>query len=230
VPNIGKAALAEFIGTLGIVFVATAAATSGKVGLDATGVALASGLIVAVMVTATLAISGGHLNPAVTLGVLIAGKLDALTSAVYIVVQLLGAAVGALLTRALLPGVAYDAARGGAPALGPDFGAGKAIAVEAVVAFVWVFAYLRGSSGDEGDGHRSLGVTIGLLVVAGTLAFALYTGAAFNPARWFGPAFASGLWTNAHVWTVGPLAGGVVAALAHVAIGRTDGNRVEPAG
>jgi aquaporin Z len=218
-PSIGRAAFAESLGTLGLVFIGAGAVMSAGVGLDATGIALASGLAVAAMTTATLASSGGHLNPAITIGALLTKRVDALTATVYIVVQLLGAAVGAVLLRALLPGVVYDAAAGGAPALAPGYAVAKAIGVEAIVTFLLVITYLVAVGSGNERWQQAPGLAVGLLLAAGTLAFAPYTGAAFNPARWFGTGFASGRWGNWVVWAAGPMLGGVAGGLAYLGIG-----------
>lgn len=211
--SIGRAAFAEFIGAFGLVFIGAGATMSGGVGLDATGIALAAGLAVTAMMTITIATSGGHLNPAITVGALLAKRVDALTAAVYIVVQLLGAAGGAMLLRALVPGVVFDAASGGAAAVAPGYGIGKAIALEAVVTFLLVAAYLVMTDTSDEVPAWIPGFAVGATVIAGSLAFAPYTGGAFNPARWFGPAFASGEWSDWLVWTVGPLVGGAIASL-----------------
>ena len=95
-----KALVAEFVGTFALIFVGVGAIAADHIsggGLGLTGIALAHGLTIAVMVSATAAVSGGHLNPAVTFGALVTGKIEAGAAVGYVVAQCLGAVVGAAL-------------------------------------------------------------------------------------------------------------------------------------
>jgi aquaporin Z len=91
----------------------------------------------------------------------------------------------------------------------------KGIALEATMTFFLVFAYFGTLVDERGPGRSTGGLIVGLVVVFNVLAFAPYTGAAMNPARWFGPAFAAGVWTDWYVWVVGPVVGGGLAALVY---------------
>ena len=210
--SLGRSAFAEFLGTAGIVVFGAGAVITTTIGLEATGVALASGLAVAAMVATAFPASGGHLNPAVTIGLLATSRLDAMRAGVYVMAQILGAIVGAFVLRALMPGIIYDAAGGGVPALAPSFEAAKAAGIEALLSFFWVLAYIVGS-GRRRQGSHFVSLSIGLLVTAGVLVFGALSGAAMNPARWIGPAFAAGTWTDWYVWSAGPLVGGLVGAV-----------------
>ncbi|HEY2952821.1 MAG TPA: aquaporin, partial [Verrucomicrobiae bacterium] len=102
-PSLLKRCWAEFIGTFALIFVGIGAIYHlGAVPGGLLGIALAHGLTIAVMVSATGAISGGHLNPAVTFGILVGGKMDAAAAAAYWVAQLAGATLAAILAGALI--------------------------------------------------------------------------------------------------------------------------------
>ena len=210
-----RAAAAEFVATFALVSVGAGAVIATSLGLDLLGVALAHGLVLAVAVSVTGHLSGGHVNPAVTVGLWITGKIESSRAAVYVLAQLLGAVAAALLLRALLPGVLFDAAAGGVPALAPTLGSGRGIAIEALTTFFLVFAVFGTAVDDRGPWSKTAGLSIGLVVAFDIMAFGPYTGAAMNPARWLGPAFAAQRWADWYVWIAGPLVGGIVAALVY---------------
>jgi glycerol uptake facilitator-like aquaporin len=89
------------------------------------------------------------------------------------------------------------------------------VLIEAVATFFLVFAVFGTAVDDRGPLSKTSGLTIGLVISFDILAFGPWTGAAMNPARWFGPALASGSWSNAAVWIVGPLCGSVIAAVVY---------------
>jgi aquaporin TIP len=215
VENTGKAAVAEFVATFGLVFIGASAvilnASSGV--LDLTGVALAQGLVLAIMVSITAHLSGGFVNPAVTIGVWVAGKIPSGRAAVLIVAQLLGAIAGAYLVKFLFPPIVYDAGTGGATVLNSQIASGKGIVLEAVGTFLLVFAVFGTAMDERGPYAKTAGLTIGLVIAFDIMAFGPLTGAAVNPARWLGPALAAGAWDNWFVWIVGPVAGAIIAAV-----------------
>jgi len=174
------------------------------------GVALAHGIILAVMVSSLGAVSGGHFNPAVTFGLWIAGKIDATRGAMYVVAQLIGAAAAGVVLRLAFPD-AWQATNIGIPALGPGVSAATGIALEAIMTVVLLLAVF-GTAVDP-RGPKLGGLAIGLAIAADILVGGPVTGAAMNPARWFGPAIASGAFDNAYVWIVGPLLGAALAAI-----------------
>ena len=220
--GIGRAAIAELVATFTLVFIGAGAVVATNLGLDLVGVALAHGLALAIVVSVTGHLSGGHVNPAVTIGLWVTGKVGSSRAAAYVGAQLLGAVVGALLLRALVPGVLYDATAGGTPALAPTIGVGKGIGIEAVLTFFLVFAVFGTAVDERGPWSKTAGLTIGLVIAFDIMAFGPYTGAAMNPARWFGPAFAAGTWSDPFVWIVGPVAGGIVAAVLYRYVFMTD--------
>jgi len=175
------------------------------------GIALAHGLILMVMVSSLGAVSGGHFNPAVTFGLWIAGKIDAVKGGLYVVAQLIGAVLAGLTLRAVFPEAAWTPSHIGTPGLAANVSIGTAIGLEAILTVVLLLAVF-GTAVDS-RGPRIGGIAIGLAIAADILVGGPVTGAAMNPARWFGPAVASGFLDNAVVWIVGPLLGAAVAAL-----------------
>ena len=204
---------AEFIGTFALVFVGGAsimATQMARIEQPLLIVAAAHGLILAIMVTATMRISG-HLNPAVTLGFLAARRIDAMMGMLYIVAQLLGAVVAAYALRALFPHDVGVAARLGGQSLALDVSLTQGIFLEAIATFFLVFAVF----GTAVDPHAPKvgGFAIGLTVTAGILAIGPLTGGSMNPARSFGPALASGVFEAQAAFWIGPILGGLAAAL-----------------
>ena len=213
-----NALIAEIAGTFMFFFVgmgavatldraAAGGAVDGAAGLLV--VALAHGVVLAVLVSALGAVSGAHFNPAVTVGVWLAGQIPGRRALSYILAQLIGGLVAALLLRAVFPATV-------SPTLGlPSVGAGidpmTAVGIEAVLTLVLLTAVF-GTAIDP-RGPKVGGLVIGLAVAADILMGGPLTGAAMNPARWFAPAAVTGLWDNSFVWIVGPLIGAAVAAL-----------------
>jgi len=214
VESTGKAAVAEFVATFALIFIGASAVILNASGvLDLTGVALAHGLVLAIMVSITAHLSGGLVNPAVTIGLWVAGKIPSARAVVLIIAQLLGAVAAAYLVRFLFPGPAFDAGTGGVPALNSQIASGKGIVLEAVGTFFLVFAVFGTAVDERGPFGKTAGFTIGLVIAFDIMAFGPLTGAAMNPARWLGPALAAGAWANWYVWIVGPVSGAIVAAV-----------------
>jgi MIP family channel proteins len=230
-----NAVVAELAGTflfffVGIGAVATLdrAAGSGG-GLDpAAGlivVALAHGVVLAVLVSALGAVSGGHFNPAVTFGVWLAGKMPWRRGLAYVVAQLIGGLLAAWSLRLVFP--ATVSATLGTPALSADISPGAGILIEAVITLILV-TVVFGTAIDP-RGPKIGGLAIGFALAAGILVAGPLTGGAANPARWFGPAAVTGLWDNWYVWIAGPLIGGGIAALAYRYLFAPEANQA-PAG
>lgn len=213
--------VAELVGTFLFFFVgigavasldraaASGAALDGAAGLIV--VALAHGVVLAVLVSALGAVSGGHFNPAVTLGVWLSGKLPWRQSLAYVIAQLIGGLLAALAVRVVIP--ASISPTLGTPALGVGIDPFAGILVETVLTVILVTAVL-GTAVDP-RGPKIGGLAIGFAVAADIMMGGPLTGAAMNPARWFGPAAATGMWDNWYVWIAGPLLGGALAALAY---------------
>ncbi len=206
---------AEFIGTFGLVFIGGGAvvvneARSGALGL--TGVALANAMVLAIMVTALMRISGAHFNPAVTLGLWLNNKIDAKNAGAYVATQLLAAIIAALLVRALLPSVAGEITGYGTPRIAGDVDIIQAILIEAILTFFLVSAVFGTAVSSEAPSGIG-GFGIGLVLLFGILVGGPLTGAAMNPARAFGPALVAGEWVGQAAFWIGPLLGGAAAAL-----------------
>jgi len=206
---------AEFIGTFGLVFIGAGSvvvneARSGALGL--LGVAVAHGVVMAIMVTAFMRISGGHLNPAVTFGVWLANKIGAKDAGLYVVTQLMAGIIAALLVKALFPAVAGEVTGYGVPRIAADVDIIQAILIEAVLTFFLVSAVFGTAVSPEAPTGIG-GFAIGLVLVFDILVGGPLTGAAMNPARALGPAVAAGEWIGQGAFWIGPLLGGAVAAL-----------------
>ena len=225
-PSLGRRASAEFLGTLLFVFVGAGSVIAvSYLGVGVQGsallmIALANGLALAVAVSATMGTSGGHLNPAVTVGALIGGRIRAADALVYIVCQVLGATVAGFLLMASMPLAAGSAAAWGAPALGPQTAPLQGIILEAVTTFFLVMVVF-GTAIDRKGPHLG-GFAIGITVAFSALAIGPLTGAMLNPARAIGPEIVAGSFANWYVWWIGPIVGGALAALAYRYLIRMD--------
>ncbi|MBI4417373.1 MAG: aquaporin [Ignavibacteriales bacterium] len=211
-----KAWFAEFIGTFTLIFagvgsIAADHLTGGALGL--TGIALAHGLAIGVMISATMSISGGHLNPAVTVGALTAGKIDWKNAAGYVIAQCLGALVASYAVLVCVPSEALHAVNFGTPALARDVGVSQGLLTEIILTFFLMFV-VYGTAIDK-RAPKVGGLFIGLTVTLGVLVGGPITGGAMNPARHLGPALASGLTGHLWLYWVGPLVGAVIAATAY---------------
>jgi aquaporin Z len=173
-------------------------------------VALAHGIVLAVLVSALMAISGAHFNPAVTFGVWLAGKMAWRRAAAYVIAQLIGGLLAAWSLRLVFSATVSPTL--GTPALGSGVDAVGGIVVETVLTVILLTAVF--GTAIDARAPRIGGLAIGLAVAADVLMGGPLTGAAMNPARWFGPAAVTGLWDNWYVWIVGPLLGAAIVALA----------------
>jgi MIP family channel proteins len=205
--------VAEFVGTFALVFIGGAsiiavAATQLPGGLIA--VALAHGIILGVLVSATMRISG-HFNPAVTIGFFATRRIDAIMAGIYIAAQITAAIMAAYALKWLLPESLTSATRLGGQAISLDVSAGQAIALEAIATFFLSFV-IFGTAVDP-RAPKLGGLAIGLTIAADILAIGPFTGASMNPARSFGPAVASGIFEGQAVYWIGPILGAVLASL-----------------
>ena len=211
--------LAETIATGLFVFVgAGSVIASGIVSDGGTGsarlvaIAMGHGVAITLLVFATARISGGHLNPAVTFAAVLTGKMGPVKGAMYVVGQLVGAVIAALLLLYVVP----DATQGnlGSHGLGPDVTVGMGFTLELVMTFMLVFVVFATAMRSSSAGALAP-IPIGLAVLVIHLVAVPLTGAGVNPARSFGPAVAAGFWTDHWIYWIAPLAGGGLAALVH---------------
>ncbi|MBS4162920.1 Aquaporin TIP4-4 [Candidatus Protochlamydia amoebophila] len=208
--------LAEFIGTFTLIFIGVGAIclnemNPGSVGL--VGIALAHGLAIAVMVSNVGHISGGKLNPAVSIGVLIGGRSDWKTTVAEIFAQLAGAVFAALCLKIIFPTDITEVTKLGTPVLADGVSMGIGIMAEAILTFLLVFTVYAAAVDPKGAFKSIAGFTIGGVIIFDILAGGGLTGAAMNPARAFGPALVSGEWTDQIVYWIGPILGGLLAGL-----------------
>lgn len=209
-----RRSVAEAIGTFALIFFGCGAAVLASVpgaNYGLLGVALVHAIVLGVLITATMNISGGHLNPAVTLGLLSTRRIDGKSAGVYIAAQLIGAVLGIVVLRMLVPpGFVRMIGTSATPALATGMTLAHGIAWEAVLTFFLVSAVY--GTVISSDAPKVGGFGIGLVVFFDMMVGGLYTGGAMNPARAFAPALISGNWFAQPVWWIGPILGGVIAA------------------
>lgn len=213
--KLGTALVAEFIGTFALILIGAGAVALGIGGL--VGVALAHGLVIVAFAYAYGHISGTHLNPAVTLGVWLAGKIAPGRALAYMAVQLAGGIAGALALCWLLGG---DATGLGATRLAQGLVVGAVtinvtpaagVVLEAILTFFLVNTVMN--AGISGKATPLDGLAVGFTLVFAILMGGPLTGASLNPARSLGPAIATGDFTDLWVYFVGPALGAALAAL-----------------
>jgi MIP family channel proteins len=214
-----KPCIAELIGTFALCFIGagaicTDAFTGGKVGL--LGIAVAHGLVLSIAVSATMHLSGGHLNPAVTCAFLATNRMKPELAGQYIASQILGATLAGFALKMVYAQKVWERVHLGTPGLAPDVSQGLGIFVEAVLTFFLVFAVF--GTAVDANAPKLGGFGIGLTIAFDILMGGPLTGAAMNPARTFGPALASGYWDAHIVYWIGPILGGVVAGLVYESI------------
>ncbi len=207
-----RRAPAEFVGAFALTFIGAGAILSGA---DLVAVALAYGLVIAVMVSALAHVSGGHFNPAVTLGFLVTRRIEPALAVVYWVAQLAGATIAALLLWWIYPNDVVDSAHLGAPLLNPRVGSGAGFVVEMILTFFLVLTFFATAVDPRGTFNAIAGLAIGLTITSDVLMGGRLTGAAMNPARAFGPMLVDNHWNNDWIWFVGPMVGGALAAIAY---------------
>jgi glycerol uptake facilitator protein len=224
--------IAEFVGTgLLVLFgagsvVAALALNGGRLAYAGLGIiALAFGLVVALVIYAVGTTSGAHINPAVTVGLAATRRFRWAEVAPYVAAQLLGAAVGALLIVAYVGSRATDFGSVGLTALGPGVNGLQGIVAEALGTFLLVFTIMAVAV-DKRAPAGWAGFLIGLAVAAEIMLIGPFTGGSVNPARSFGPYLVNQLfggstpWAEFYVYIVGPLLGGAAGALAYDLLAR----------
>jgi aquaporin Z len=235
-----KKYFAEFIGTFSLVlFGCGAAVVSGKTipdvvlagapaGIGILGIALAFGLTVVVMCYAVGPISGCHINPAITVAMLVAGKINGKDAIGYIIGQLAGAVLASAMLYAFQQGAPHftmDEWALGSNGWGPgylgNYSAVSAFLTEAVLTFLFLFVIFATTS--RLGNSPMTGLAIGLTLVLIHLVAIPITGTSVNPARSLGPALFAGGKALQQVWLfiVAPLTGGVVAAWFWMAVFET---------
>ncbi len=218
--------LAELIGPFALVFIGAGAIMTAYTQNFSDGgtlavVALAHGLAIGLMVAAAGHISGGHYNPAVTLSLWVGGKIGLVKSIAYIIAQLVGAVIAAMLLRYIYPEATRDVTNLGVPGIihagaNPYIIVGRAhgFVLEAIATFFLVYV-ICGTAIDSRGPHAIASLAIGLTITMDVLMAGPLTGAAMNPARHFGPALIQGEWKDWWIYWAGPITGGIAASIVH---------------
>lgn len=215
--NTGKY-VAEFVGTFALIFIGAGALAITGINLaghsyvfeNLLGVALAHGFVVIAFVYAFGHISGTHINPAVTLGFLVAGEIRFITAIWYWIVQFAGGIAGALMLKAVLP-INGDL---GVTILAENVSVIQGLIVEIILTFFLVTTIFN--TAVSGKASNFAGFAIGLILIACILMGGPLTRASFNPARTLGPALAAGNYADLWLYFVGPCVGAVLAALLYL--------------
>jgi aquaporin NIP len=210
--SLARRAGAEGLAAFALVFAGCGAVIANQVydgTLGSVGVALVFGLIIMVMIYAIGHLSGAHINPAVTAAFTLTRHFPAREAVAYVGAQLAGAVIAALLLLAIWPDQPADLG-----ATVPSVGVGSALVYELVLTAFLMFVIMAVATDTRAVGAAAaiaIGGTIGLDALFG----GPVTGASMNPARSFGPALASGEWSDFWVYLVGPLVGAAIGAFAY---------------
>ena len=217
VENAPARLLAEFVGTFALIFIGAGSVMTmaqwDPTGGALVGIAAAHGFVIAVMVTAVGHVSGGHFNPAVSTALLVTRRLKPVEWAAYVVVQLVGATVAALALSVLYDTVIKDKTGLGTPSLAAGYTTGQGLLLEGILTFFLVFTVFAVAVDGRGAFKIVAGLPIGFVIFFDILMGGPTTGGAMNPARWFGPALVSGNWSNGWLYIIGPIVGGIIAAV-----------------
>lgn len=194
--------VAEFIGTFGFVFIGAGSAAVGYGGLA--GIAIATGISLFVFISLLGPISGGHLNPAVTLAMLARGYISPKEGLAYMGVQLLASLASAGLLGILLFHSCIDL---GSTHPTETVSAWQAIGIEMVLTFFLVFSIFRGL---RSENKNLIPSAVACIVIGGIMFAGPLTGGSFNPARSFGPCLLSSDISTLWIYFVGPFAGALL--------------------
>jgi aquaporin TIP len=197
--------VAEFIGAFALIFIGGGAGIVS--GQDIVAVALANGLAIGIMVTNLGHISGGHFNPAITLGFVATKRITLRLAVAYWFAQFLGAVAAAGILRGFFHHFILSA-----DPHAPIFGAGKGFVLELIMTFFLVWAVWATAVDPRGAFKAIAGLAIGLTITIDVFVGGPLTGAAMNPARAFGPQLVSGNWGEGWIYYVGPCLGALLAA------------------
>jgi MIP family channel proteins len=217
--KISRPAVAEFVGTFVLVFVGCSVAVAAALERPVAGppynslaIALAFGLALVAVVAAIGHISGGHVNPAVTIGQAAVGLFPWRNVPVYLIAQLLGAIAAAFAVWLCFGDAARDQANLGATALAENVSVMRGLLTEALITFVLVFVVGLVAGDPRVPSARIASIAVGFALACGVFVGGPLTGGGVNPARALGPMIVSGQLDDFWLYIVGPLVGGVLAA------------------
>jgi aquaporin TIP len=236
-----KLVVVEFLGPFALCFMGIGAIIQTQGG-DIVAIALAHGLAIGLMFAAAGHISGGVFNPALTVGLWAARRIDSNRAIVYIFAQCLGALAACGVLTLTYRDVDRNAVNLGLPSVGKglldstfNLSAGNALAMEIVLSFFLMFIFFGVAIDNRSGGRGIAGLAIGLTITMDILGGGAVSGAAMNPARWLGPAIVQGDFTDFWIWIVGPIAGAVAAAviyndvlLSRGTVAGADSARIDP--
>ncbi len=212
--------LAELLGTFCLVFVGSGCVCadyylvkSGSQSFGLLGIAIAFGFVVVAVAYSLGYISGAHINPAVTISMVVTKRMKTGIGAMYIVSQMAGATFAGYLLKILFP-EALASVFLGTCVLGSTVTVTQAIVMETVITFLLVFVVYT-TVVDKRSTPALAGLAIGFVVLFGVMVGGTISGGSMNPARVFGPAIASGHFANHYVWWIGPIIGGVTAGFVY---------------
>jgi len=221
--NEWRCLLAEFVATMMFVFMATALLVSykkdkdegGDLGAGLVSISLGIGIALSTMIYTVANISGGHLNPAVTIALTFIRQVELFKALGYVACQMGGGIVGAALMYGIMPSNTSVIIHMGATQLSPGVTPGEGCAIEICLTFILVFTVCATAelSGDLTSMGRFAPLAIGYSVLVGNMIGVPFTGASMNPARSFGPAVVSNHWENHWIYWVGPIVGAIFAAV-----------------
>jgi len=213
-----SAYLAELIGTFLLVFFITsvvvlfvATGDQAQFGSDFAAVGLVHAFLLFGLIVMFGVVSGGHFNPAVTLAALAIKRISPIDGAIYMLAQLSGGVLGALLCKGLLLDEGRATNYGAATVSGLLGGPFQGAIIEALGTFCLVLVILAAVFSQKSFKEwapLAIGTTLGFLVIVG----GPLTGGSFNPARWFGPALVSNEWGDVWPYLLGPIVGSLLAA------------------
>jgi aquaporin TIP len=207
-PDVLRRGVAEFVGTFTLIFIGGGAGIVSN--SDIVAIGLANGLAIGIMVSNLGHISGGHFNPAITLGFVVTRRIKLTLAAAYWFVQLLGAVCAAFVLRYLFTQALVKVT---APA--PHVTDAKAYVLEAIMTFFLVWAVWATAVDERGAFKAIAGLAIGLTISIDVFVGGPVTGAAMNPARAFGPELAGNTWTGWWIYWVGPITGALIASVVY---------------
>ena len=199
--------MAEFVGTFTLVLFGAGVVLSGG---DLAAIALANGFAILISVAAFRHISGAAFNPAVAIALWVTRRMPALDAISYVVAQLLGGLLAAVILKTAYGSYAQTV---GVPTLAQPIAPIYGVLIEVLTTFILMMVIMGTARDGRSTFNGVAGIPIGFTVAAGILFSGPLTGGAMNPARWFGPAVASGQFANFWIWIVGPIVGAVLAAL-----------------
>lgn len=216
VVDVAKCLAAEFLGTMFLVLVGCGSCMGGDAA-DIVRIAFAFGVTVATIAQSIGHISGCHINPAVTFGLVFGRKIGILKALLYIVFQCVGALIGAGLLKLLAPEDVRGAAGLGMTSLNEHLNVGQAFGIEFLITMVLVLVVFGAAADDDNTPNvkGSAPLAIGLSITTCHLFAIPFTGSSMNPARTFGPAVVLGAWDNHWVYWLGPILGGITASLVY---------------